>query len=317
MNNPAQQSIYLYKITQKEILDQIKNLKESNSTGYDQISSKFIKLSKSILVPALEYIFNLVISEGEYPDSLKIAKVIPIFKSGDPNKTNNYRPISILCSINKILEKILHKRVSDYLEKFKLLYKYQYGFRKGHSTIQAITELADNIKLSMDDNRLTCGIFVDLSKAFDTVNHNILLAKLEHYGIRGNANKLFKSYLTNRKQFVQINEHQSSTQNISCGVPQGSVLGPLLFILFINDLSICCPTGAVRIFADDTSVYFSSSSLDELISMAQVIMEQLHKWFNANKLTLNASKSNFIIFRSPRMKINNIPEKNIIFKFGK
>ena len=309
LSNPAQQSIHLYKISPNEILTQINNLKDSNSTGSDEISTRFIKLSGSILIPALEYLFNLVISKGEYPDSLKIAKVIPIFKSGDPSKTNNYRPISVLCSINKILEKILHKRLTDYLEKFKLLYKYQYGFRKGHSTIHAITEMVDNIKLSMDNNKLTCGIFVDLSTAFNTVNHNILLAKLNHYGIRGTANKLFKSYLSNRKQFVQINEHKSSTQGISCGVPQGSVLGPLLFLLFINDLHICCPSGAVRIFADDTSVFFSCSDIDKLVTKAQEIMMQLHNWFHANKLTLNTNKSNFVIFRSPRHNIINVPEK--------
>ena len=128
-------------------------MKDSNSTGSVGISTRFIKLSKSILIPALEYLFNLVISKGEYPDSLKIANVIPIFKSGDPTKTNSYRQISVLCSINKILEKILHRRLIDYIDKFELLYKYQYGFRKGHSTNQALTEMVDNIKLSIDNTK--------------------------------------------------------------------------------------------------------------------------------------------------------------------
>ena len=150
---------------------------------------------------------------------------------------------------------------------------------------------------------------MDLSKAFDTVNHNILLAKLNHYGIQGTANKLFKSYLSNRKQFVQINEHKSSTQNILCGVPQGSVLSPLHFLLFINDLHLCCPSGAVRIFADDTSIFFSCSNIKEVTSKAQEIMVQLNNWFHTNKLTLNTNKSNFDIFRPPKQNINNISEK--------
>ena len=257
LNNPVDHSLLLYRIKQNEIKDAICNLKNSNSSGYDEITTKFVKLSSPILIPALEKILNLSLSSGIYPSNLKTAKVIPIYKKGDSKSINNYRPISILSTLNKIFEKILYARLVNYIEKFDLFYKYQFGFRTNHSTEHALIEIVDQIRLSIDKNQLTCGIFIDLSKAFDTVDHNILINKLDHYGIRGNALNLFRSYLSNRKQYTVIENNKSQTNNINCGVPQGSVLGPLFFLLFINDLPNCCPTGKVRIFADDTNVFFS------------------------------------------------------------
>ena len=142
---------------------------------------------------------------------------------------NNYRPISILSTINKIFEKILHARLTKYIEDFNILYKYQFGFRKNHSTELALIEIVDQIRMSLDKGDMTCGIFVDLSKAFDTVNHEILIDKLHHYGIRGKTLDLFKSYLESREQFTSIDKVKSGTRPINCGVPQGSVLGPLFF----------------------------------------------------------------------------------------
>ena len=156
---------------------------------------------------------------------------------------------------------------------------------------------------------MTCGIFIDLSKAFDTVNHHILLQKLDYYGIRGTALNLFKSYLSNRKQYVQIDKCKSQTLPITCGVPQGSVLGPLFFILFINDLPNCCPDGKTRLFADDTTIFFHSNSIDDIKSKGKTIMTQLTNWFKANKLTLNSEKSSFTIFKSGKKAIPNLPNQ--------
>ena len=308
LRNPVQHSIFLHDISEAEVIKAIHSLKNSNSTGYDDFTTKFVKLSSTILAPALVKIFNLSIHTGVYPDSLKMAKVIPIFKKGDPSSVNNYRPISILSPINKIFEKIIYSRLISFIEKYQILYKYQYGFRKNHSTEHALIELVDQIRLNMDKKLMTCGIFIDLSKAFDTVNHHILLAKLENYGIRGKTLDLLKSYLTDRKQYVHIENCKSQIRSVTCGVPQGSVLGPLLFLLFINDLPTCCPLGKVRIFADDTTIFFHSDNIEDIILTTRNIMTQLTSWFNANKLTLNADKSSFTIFRSGRKIIPNIPD---------
>ena len=195
-----------------------------------------------------------------------------------------------------------------YIEKSKILYKYQFGFRKNHSTEQALIELVDQIRLNMGGSQMTCGIFIDLSKAFDTVNHQILIDKLDHYGIRGVALEIFRSYLSNRKQYVNIDNCKSQTRAISHGVPQGSVLGPLFFLLFINDLPICCPDGKVRLFADDTTIFFHSNNINNITSTGKNIMIQLTSWFKANKLTLNSDKSSFTIFKSNRKSIPNLPD---------
>ena len=304
LGSPANQSMLLYKISHSEIKNAIKNLKNSNSSGEDEITSDFVKLSAPVLIPALHAILNLSLSTGVYPHKLKIAKVVPIHKKGDSTSMNNYRPISILSTINKIFEKILHARLIKYIDDFNILYKYQFGFRKNHSTELALIEIVDQIRMSLNKGDMSCGIFIDLSKAFDTVNHEILIDKLHHYGIRGKALDLFKSYLGNRQQFASIDKFKSNTRPINCGVPQGSVLGPLFFILFINDLPKCCPQGNFRIFADDTNVFIHGKTIKELTDACSEIMTALSAWFLSNKLTLNAEKSSFTIFKSPRRIID-------------
>ena len=309
LGTPSQQSLFLRRVTEKEIVKEINNLTLNKSPGQDEFTPNFLKISAKRVVPVLCEIFNLSIKTGEYPDLLKVAKVLPIFKKGDPTLCSNYRPISVLSCINKILEKILYKRIYAFLEEQNILYEFQYGFRKGHSTEHALIEIVDKIKFAIDNNELTCGIFLDLSKAFDTVNHDTLIYKLDHYGIRGPANNLLKSYLSNRKQFVKIGKQKSQLKEITCGVPQGSVLGPLLFILYINDLHKACNTGNMRIFADDTNIFLKCKDIKEITEIGSQLMTQLQKWFKANKLTLNSEKSNFIVFRSKRRKQENIPEQ--------
>ena len=215
-----------------EIINQLEN----KSTGPHSIPIKLLKLVPDLILMPLCKIINHSFQTGVFPDALKISEVIPIHKGGSTEELNNYRPISLMSIFEKIIEKIMHKRLCEFLQEHNILFQNQFGFRKNNSTSFALIEITEKIKETIDNKKYGCGIFIDLRKAFDTVNHEILLRKLDHYGIRGMAQNWFKSYLTNRKQYVSLNGESSELKQIACGVPQGSCLGPLLFLLYINDL---------------------------------------------------------------------------------
>ena len=219
------------------------------------------KMSQTCRQSYLTIVFNNSLQLGIFPDIFKISRVTPVDKGGNDLNPSNYRPISTLSALTQIFEKLIWEQLVNYLERCSIFYQYQFGFRKGHSTAQAIAEIADNLRKSIDNNLYTCGVFLDFSKAFDTVNHSILLKKIEQYRKRGIPLQLFTSYLTNRQQYTVLGNTVSSRQAVTCGIPQGSSLGPVLFLIYINDLPNCSSLLTFRIFADDTNVFASARDL--------------------------------------------------------
>ena len=220
----------------------------------------------------------------------KVAKVCPVFKNGDKNQFCNYRPISILPSFSKIFEKAVFNRLTSFIENKKMLTSQQYGFRKQYSTYMALLDMYDNVSTAVDRNEFSLGIFIDLSKAFDTLNHEILLNKLQFYGVRGLTFKWFESYVNNRQQCVVYNNVYSNYKIIDCGVPQGSILGPLLFILYINDIVTCSDILNFILFADDINIFYSHKDALTLITTVNTELIKLSDWLRGNKLLLNVLK---------------------------
>ena len=265
-----------------------------------------LKLVSNEISNPFSDICNTSFTQGIFPDENKIAKVMPAHKKGSTKDVNNYRPIFLLSTFSKIMEKLMASRLHTLLELHSIIYPNQYGFRPRFSTSHSLISITESIKKTIDDKKYGCGIFIDLKKAFDTVNHDILLRKLEHYGIRNVALDWFKSYLTRRKQFVHINGENSETKSITCGVPQGSVLGPLLFLLYINDLPNISKKLKFFLFADDTNIYYESDNLSKLEKTVNKELEKLHEWLCLNRLSLNITKTNFVIFHATNKPMNNV-----------
>ena len=280
----------------------LNHLKSKPSCGYDGISTKLLKVCKHQICKPLTLVINQMLSNGIFPDDLKIAKVIPLFKKGDQSLLNNYRPISLLPSISKILERIIFNQIHTNFSTNDLYYSGQYGFREKHSTQMAALELIDRITQYIDAGSVPIAIVIDLSKAFDTLDHNILISKLQYYGINGVALRLMRSYLSNRKQFVQLGTYSSNSTDILMGVPQGSILGPLLFIIYINDMARSSDIFKFLSFADDTTLItklrINNSLNDEL--------NNFHNWLKSNKLSLNVNKTKAIAFHM-HQKVIQLP----------
>lgn len=286
-----------------EICTIITELNSNKSSGPNSIPTEILKLMKHEISHPLSIIFNLSFSSGAHPKMLRLSKVIPIFKKGSRLLSCNYRPISLLSNINKILEKLVFYRLYKFLDLHNCLYSHQYGFREKHSTNHALIHITEKIRESLDNNKKICGIFVDLQKAFDTVNHNILLKKLDYYGVRGPANDWFRSYLFERKQYVSVLGFNSAFKIIKHGVPQGSVLGPLLFLIYINDLNICIQNSTVYHFADDTNLLNIQDDYKKLQKSINQDLKNLYMWLLANKISLNCSKTELIFFKKQATKI--------------
>ena len=303
------ESIFLKPVQSKEILDIIMSMK-NGSPGVDGIPAAVLKHVAYDIMNPLVHVCQLSLSEGYFPSELKIAKVIPLYKANDPSMFNNYRPISLLSVFSKILEKLMYDRLYQYLVKFKLLYDFQFGFQKYKSTYMAIICLVDRLVSALEKGEIGIGIFIDFRKAFDTVDHAILLEKLNYYGIRGSALDWLQSYLCNRQQFVEFEGYSSNMQYLQCGVPQGSNLGPLLFLLYINDLAYVSPNLFAILFADDSNFFCTGKDIDDLVDAVNHELKAIVSWLNANKMSLNVDKTHFMIFKSHSKKVTR--EKNII-----
>ena len=309
LHSPCESRLNFTTVNENVVAKIIESLKTKSSCGDDGLSTKLLKEIKNETCSSITLIVNQMITTGIFPDSLKIAKIIPIFKKGDIEIIENYRPISILPAISKIFEKILSLQIHEYFQSKHLYYEYQYGFIKNRSTEQAALELIDIVITEIDKGEIPFNIYIDLSKAFDTLDHAILMDKLYYYGVQGTSLDLLRNYLVKRKQYVQIGEVKSDITYLSTGVPQGSILGPLLFIIYINDIAKCSNLLHTIIYADDTTLMGNISTfelrngrtLDENINFELL---KLTDWLKVNKLSLNANKTKLMIFHMPQRKLN-------------
>ena len=281
-----------------EVRKLLEKLDTKKSTGLDNLPSRMLKIAAGVLAPSLAFLFNQSISSGIVPTEWKLAKVTPIFKKGKRQDVNIYRPISIIPAVAKVFERIIYDQFFKYLNDNDLLVNCQSGFRSLHSTLTSLLEASNSWSVNIDNGLINGVIFIDLKKAFDTIDHKILLRKLASYGIDHRALKWFDSYLSDRQQKCVVNGELSGARAVTCGVPQGSLIGPLLFLIYINDLPNCLSKALPRMYTDDTSISIAASSLPELESALNAELAYLHEWLNVNKLSLNIAKTELMLIGS-------------------
>jgi hypothetical protein len=296
-NNRHNHSFTIPSMSVHEVGGYISNMKNKKSMGPDNISVYFLKLSLPYIVESLTFIFNLSISQNSFPAAFKEAKVIPIPKTKAPLEPKDFRPISLLSVLSKPLEKHVHKHLSAFLEEHNLLYIYQSGFRKHHSCQTALSALCDTWLDNINKLKLTGAVFLDLRKAFDLIDHEILIQKLDTYVKNSTVTDFMRSYLVNRSQYVHINGTSSSKDSIKCGVPQGSILGPLLFCIFINDLPLALEDSSVNcdMFADDNTLHTNGKTTDEIEVSLQIGLDCVQDWCRENKMVLHPEKTKSMI----------------------
>ena len=309
-----QNSIFLRPTTPLECEKIIENLKNVKS-GPNEFPVKLYKHYKSILSVPISILVNKSFSSGSFPVSLKSACVTPVFKSGDKYSVLNYRPISILPFLSKILEKCLVLRILNFANKYKLFSEKQFGFLQKRSTIDAISSLIEHIYTALNERKSTIALFLDLRRAFDTVNHSILLEKLQLYGIRGNVLNLIKSYLTDRTQCVRIGDSLSSYKTMNIGVGQGSIIGPILFLFYINDLPNVSKLLKTVLFADDTTLFLSHDSSNSVYNDINGELCKFSEWFNANRISVNLDKTYFSIFSTRNFIIEDLFINHVVVRY--
>jgi Reverse transcriptase (RNA-dependent DNA polymerase) len=292
--------------TEEQVLKIIDELKPNVAVGYDGISAKFLKKFSTKLAPRLTSLINICLQIGHFPDTLKKARITPVYKSGSKSNMSNYRPISILPAISKIFETLILHQLLVHLNSINFFHKHQYGFLPASSTLSATINLMNYILKNIDNKRKVGCLFIDLQKAFDCVDQKILIEKLHAAGLTGNALKIFISYFTSRKQCVKINNSISNEQNILTGIAQGSILGATLFLIFINDIFNLKLCGDIQLYADDAVVMYSANTHFTILQQMKQDADVLNRWFSINRIKMNFTKSNFILFGSEERNLAHI-----------
>ena len=303
-------SCFLVPTDASEVTSILQSMPNKGNSLFDVRPNLLLKVS-NVVVPIIVYLYNLGISIGLYPDTLKIGRVVAVFKSGEAVKVNNYRPITVLTTINKVFELLTHKRMTSFIDLNDILSHLQFGFRKGKSTTRPIFEVVSDLLNTFHEKTYTIALFLDLTKAFDTVNKEILMHKLSICGFRGVTNSFLNSYMTDRKQYVYLSSMKSDLKPINVGVPQGSVLGPLLFNIFINDIVNVGDAKKV-LFADDAVFYVTAETINLCIDKMRTLIGKLSEWLRNNKLIPNVNKTKLMMF-TPR-PVDDLPD---IFFDGK
>ena len=310
--NMNKSQFVLKPVSEDFIYKELTCLNPSKSTGLDEIPARFIKDGAYVLKIPITFIVNLSITSGEVPEGMKIARVKPLYKKNSPLDVGNYRPVSILSIVSKILERSVHLQLSNFLSENNLLFEFQSGFRDKYSTDTCLIHLLDHIRDSNSKGLFTGMVMLDLQKAFDTVDHSILCKKLEVLGVSSVA--WFKSYLSDRKQYVCVSGATSSPGFVSCGVPQGSILGPLLFLIYVNDMSLSIDDDCKLIlYADDSAILFSHNCVDYISKKLGKVLESCSDWLVDNKLSLHLGKTECMLF-GPKNKLSKIDHFSIVCK---